>query len=93
MMVVEGVDEDGAQCEGGCRVEAAGGEVERQVEESDETQKRKRTSGDEQLHGAGDREKQDKIQDGERLQEHRGYDERAKADAVGMEWRGRAVRG
>ena len=38
------------------------------------------------------RENGDKIQDGDRLQEHRAYDEWAKADAMGMEWRGWAVR-
>ena len=38
------------------------------------------------------RENGDKIQDAEGIQELRRYDERAGTDAVGMEWRGRAVR-
>ena len=46
-------------------------------------------AADQQLYREGDRQKQDKIQDHQRVQEHEGDDERIGTDAVGMEWRGR----
>ena len=80
---------DGASGEGRACAEAAGGGVVSEVEEPVMPPASAGYAADQQLYREGDRQKQDKIQDHQRVQEHEGDDERIGTDAVGMEWRGR----
>ena len=71
------------------KLRRAGGGVVSEVEEPVMPPASAGYAADQQLYREGDRQKQDKIQDHQRVQEHEGDDERIGTDAVGMEWRGR----
>ena len=83
------VARDGASGEGRACAEKVGGGVASEVEEPVMPPASAGYAADQQLYRESDRQKQDKIQDHQRVQEHEGDDERIGTDAVGMEWRGR----
>ena len=83
------VARDGASSEGRACAEKVGGGVVSEVEEPVMPPASAGYAADQQLYRKGDRQKQDKIQDCDGIQEHRRDDERVGTDTVGMERKGR----